>query len=216
VGQSLGWARNISAKSLAKAITFLLKGFNLRAKISKDARQIVDGLGSQRVISIIHDEHIAGLTLRQATSEDCRLVWEWANEPAVRAASFNSNPIKWDEHVEWFNTRLQNSRCLYYIVLNDMGLPIGQVRFDTKGDQAEINVSISSDFRGHGFGGKAIRTASERLFCETQVTRINANIKLENTASVHAFAKAGYKEMGVRLVKGQQALQMTLEKYNST
>jgi UDP-2,4-diacetamido-2,4,6-trideoxy-beta-L-altropyranose hydrolase len=30
VGQSLGWARNISAKSLAKAITLLLKDFNLR------------------------------------------------------------------------------------------------------------------------------------------------------------------------------------------
>jgi RimJ/RimL family protein N-acetyltransferase len=93
-----------------------------------------------------------------------------------------------------------------------MGLPIGQVRFDTKGDQAEINVSISSGFRGHGFGRKAIRTASERLFCETQVTRINANIKLENTASVHAFAKAGYKKIGAGIVKGQEALQMVLRK----
>jgi UDP-2,4-diacetamido-2,4,6-trideoxy-beta-L-altropyranose hydrolase len=212
VGQRLGWARNISDKSLAKAITLLLKDFNLRAKISKDTRQIIDGLGSQRVISIIHDEHVTRLALRQATAEDCSVVWEWANEPAVRAASFNSNPIKWDEHVDWFNTRLQNSSCLYYIVLNDMGLPIGQVRFDTKGDQAEINVSISSGFRGHGIGTKAIRTASEHLFCETQVTRINANIKLENTASVHAFAKAGYKKIGAGIVKGQEALQMVLRK----
>jgi UDP-2,4-diacetamido-2,4,6-trideoxy-beta-L-altropyranose hydrolase len=216
VGQSLGWARNILAKSLAKAITLLLKDFNLRARISKDARQIVDSLGSQRVISIMHDEHVIRLTLRQATAEDCSMVWEWANEPFVRAASFNSNPIPWDEHREWFRKKLGDSSCWYYIVLNDMGLPIGQVRFDTRGDQAEINVSISSSVRGHDFGTKAIRTASECLFCETQVTRINANIKLENKASVHAFAKAGYKEIGHGIVKGQEALQMTLEKYNST
>jgi hypothetical protein len=53
VGQSLGWARNISAKSLAKAITLLLKDFNLRAKISKDARQVVDGRGTQRILNTL-------------------------------------------------------------------------------------------------------------------------------------------------------------------
>jgi UDP-2,4-diacetamido-2,4,6-trideoxy-beta-L-altropyranose hydrolase len=160
----------------------------------------------------MHDEHVTRLTLRQATAEDCSMVWKWANEPAVRVASFNSNPIEWDEHVEWFETRLRNPSCLYYIVLNEVGLPIGQVRFDTRGDEAEINVSISYGFRGHGFGTKAIRMASERLFYETQVTRINANIKLENTASVHAFAEAGYKEIGAGIVKGQEALQMVLGK----
>jgi UDP-2,4-diacetamido-2,4,6-trideoxy-beta-L-altropyranose hydrolase len=216
VGQSLGWARNISAKSLAKAITLLLKDFDLRAEISKDARQIIDGLGSQRVISIMHDEHVTRLTLRQATAEDCSMVWEWANDPVVRGASFNSNPIEWDEHVEWFKTRLQNPSCLYYIVLNDMGLPIGQVRFDTSGNQAEINVTISSGFRSYGFGAEAIHMASECLFSETKVTRINAYVKRENIASARAFAKAGYKKIGDRIVKGQHALEMILEKHNGS
>jgi len=55
VGQSLGWARSISAESLAKAITLLLKDFDLRAKISKNARQIVDGQGVGCVTKTILD-----------------------------------------------------------------------------------------------------------------------------------------------------------------
>lgn len=53
VGQSLGWARNVSAESLAKAITVLLKDFNLRAKISKGARYVVDGRGTQRILKTL-------------------------------------------------------------------------------------------------------------------------------------------------------------------
>jgi RimJ/RimL family protein N-acetyltransferase len=150
--------------------------------------------------------------LRPATLDDCRLVWEWANDPVVRAASFNPNPIPWDQHKEWFRKKLGDSSCLYYIVLNDLGLPIGQVRFDTAGNEAEINISISPSFRGHGFGAKAIQMASERLFCETGVIRINAHIKQGNETSVRTFAKANYKDMGIKVAMGQQALQMVLDK----
>lgn len=216
VGKNLGEIGDISIEILVEAVSLFLEDFGFRANACENARRIVDGRGAQRVVALMQEKESLDVRLRLATLDDCRMVWEWANEPAVRAASFDSNPIKWEEHVDWFNGRLQNPGCLYYIVLNDMGLPIGQVRFDTQGDNAEINVSISSDFRGQGFGTETIRAASERLFCETQVAGINANIKLENKASVRAFAKAGYREVGVRIVKGQQALRMTLKKHNST
>ena len=216
VGKNLGEIDDMSMETLAETITLFLRDSDFRAKASENGRRTVDGRGAQRVMALMQETEGLTVRLRLATLDDCRMVWEWANEPAVRAASFNSNPIEWDDHVGWFKGKLQTPSCLYYIALNHMGLPIGQVRFDTKGDKAEINISIGSGFRGCGFGPETIRTASERLFCQTQVTRINANIKPENRASIHAFAKAGYKEVGVRLVKGEQALEMTLEKHNGT
>jgi UDP-2,4-diacetamido-2,4,6-trideoxy-beta-L-altropyranose hydrolase len=38
------------------------------------------------------------ITLKRATQEDCRLIWKWANDPDVRAASFSSKPIPYDTH----------------------------------------------------------------------------------------------------------------------
>ena len=86
------------------------------------------------------------------------------------------------------------------------------MRADTKGSKAEISISISTDFRNQGYGTEAIRLASEQLFHDTAVKYIYAHIKHGNIASVRGFAKASYKEKGVKLIKGQQALQMTLDK----
>jgi UDP-2,4-diacetamido-2,4,6-trideoxy-beta-L-altropyranose hydrolase len=216
VGKNLGEIDHISTETLVEAITLFLRDFASRAEASDNGRRIVDGRGAQRVMGSMEKPKGFRVRLRAATMDDCRTVWEWANEPAVRVASFNSEPIKWDEHVEWFTTRVRDPSCLYYIVLSDIGIPIGQVRFDKKCDKAEINVSIGSSFRRQGFGTEAIRMASERLFRETQVSGINANIKLENKASIHAFAEAGYEERGVTLVRGHQALQMTLERRDNT
>jgi RimJ/RimL family protein N-acetyltransferase len=146
--------------------------------------------------------------------EDCQLLWQWSNDPVVRAASFNTEPIAWEEHIEWFNSKLNNPAWYCYILYNEDSLPIGQVRFDTMGYEAEISISISSDFRGHGYGSEAIHLASMQLFRETAVKRINAYSKSENTASMIAFTKASYKERGVEIIKGHPSLQMVLDRKN--
>lgn len=62
-GESLGLVRNILIKSLAKAITLLLKDFELRTKISESARQIVDGEGIQRVLRYVHRKDKASVSV---------------------------------------------------------------------------------------------------------------------------------------------------------
>lgn len=211
-GESLGRAGNISTKSLAKAIALLLKDFNLRAKISGNAQQIVDGQGAQRVITVMQETRAHGLKLRPATMEDCRLLWEWRNDTVVRAASFSSEFIPREDHMKWFKTKLSDPSCYYYILLSEEGVPVGQVRFDTSGSEAENNISIAPNFRGSGYGANGIRIASKHLFQETAVARIYAYIKPSNNASILAFRKAGYEMAGIKVVKGRKALQMVLDK----
>lgn len=212
IGKSLGWLGNVTAQSLAKPIAVLSEDFNLRRKISKKARQLSDGHGSDRVVAYIDEERDYGLRLRPVRQEDCRLLWEWANDPVVRAASFSSKLIPWEEHVRWFRTKLCCPSCYYYIFLSEEGVPVGQVRFDISGDEAESNVSIASNLRGHGYGADSIRIASKRLFQETAVSRIYAHIKPSSNASICAFRRAGYKMAKTKVVKGHKALQMVLDK----
>ena len=213
VGIALGWAKNISVELLAKAVGSLIGDMKLRAEMSKYARQIVDGQGAQRVIASMQEFRAHQLTIRAATQEDCRLLWEWANDSAVRAASFSSEFITWEEHVSWFRQKLADPDCLLYVVMGEEVMPVGQVRFDIdSGGNAEISTSIGSPFRDYGYGAEAIRIASERLFQEADITRIYAHIKQENITSARAFTKAGYRETGGEMVKGQPALQMVLDK----
>jgi len=212
MGRNLGWAKNVSVELLAEAIILLLNDFNWRAKMSENASQVVDGYGVQKVVSFMQDAGSHRLRLRPATLEDCHLLWEWANGPDVRAASFASDPIPWEEHVRWFTQKLNDPHCFNFIALDDQGIPVGQVRFDASGDEAEISIGIAPNFRGYDYGAETIRMASQHLFKETAITRIYAHIKSSNNASIHAFTKGGYEAAGNIVVKGHKALQMVLNK----
>jgi UDP-2,4-diacetamido-2,4,6-trideoxy-beta-L-altropyranose hydrolase len=211
-GENLGLAGKVSTKSLAKSITQLLKDFELRTKMSENARQIVDGQGAQRVVASVLEARTCVLKFRAVRQEDCQLIWEWANDPVVRAASFSAEPIPWENHVSWFRTKLSDPNCYYYIFLSQKDIPVGQVRFDTSGDKAEISISIAPNFHGSGFGADGIRVASKHLFRETAIARIYAHIKPTNNNSIYAFRKAGYRMAGIKVVKGHRALRMVFDK----
>lgn len=154
------------------------------------------------------------MKIRRAMLEDCGLIWLWANDPVVRGGSFNTELIPWREHIEWFRQRLDDANCLFYIVSDDNDMPKAQVRFDIDPDtfEAAISVSINYLFRGKGCGAKIIKLASD----ESKLPVIEAKIKPDNTASLKAFAKAGYKEIGTTEFKGQKAVVMVLDKTNES
>jgi UDP-2,4-diacetamido-2,4,6-trideoxy-beta-L-altropyranose hydrolase len=55
LGKNLGQAGNVSTESLAVAIASLAEDYNLRVTISRKARQIIDGQGAQRVVSLMQE-----------------------------------------------------------------------------------------------------------------------------------------------------------------
>jgi len=209
LGKKLGQAENVSTALLTRTITSLLKDSNLRATISRKARQIVDGQGAQRVISSMQKPSTGELKLRPATFDDCRLLWEWANDPVVRACSFDTASISWDEHVNWFRQRLDSPRSLLYIIINDRGVPIGQVRFDLdSAGNAEVGISIAAAERTQGYGGTALRLACQRVARESGIGKVLAHIKEDNSASIGAFSEAGFIDCGVCVFKQRRAIEM--------
>lgn len=152
------------------------------------------------------------LTLRRVREDDCRLLWEWANDPTVRAVSFSSEPIPWERQVEWFQSKLENPHCLFYIAVDGEGTPIGQARYDISDNEAVISISIAKDFRGRGYGSEIIRIASEQVFNVSSVDTIHAYINQANEASTRAFSKAGFRDAGRTTIHEHRAAHLILKR----
>jgi UDP-2,4-diacetamido-2,4,6-trideoxy-beta-L-altropyranose hydrolase len=209
IGRNLGRNQLLSASAVAEALEELLEDKETRAEMALRGPEVVDGLGAARVIREIRD---ADVWLRPACAEDCRLTWEWANEPVVRAASFTTEAIPWERHQEWFAARLREPTCAFFIAVNRAGVPIGQVRCEVKARVAILSISLDPHFRGNGFGPKMIRKGSQEMFARGQVDRIDAFIRPENQASHRAFEKAGFKKVEETVVWGHPASRLVLEK----
>lgn len=152
------------------------------------------------------------LKLRRPESNDCHLLWEWANDPATRAVSFSTQPIALEEHARWFAAKLADSRCFFFIAEDDEGTPVGQARFEVNGDEAIISVSVDIRFRGGGYGSELIRLASRELFRAANVELVHAYIKPDNPASTRAFENACYHNAGVATVGDHEALDFILRR----
>ena len=207
---NLGWHNNISTNALQQQTHRLANTPNLRQAMTERSRQLVDGEGSQRVLMHLQNQR---LRLRSVSEDDCKLIWQWANDPDVRARSFSSQPIPWDEHVQWFNTKHKALDCRFYLALDAHDTPLGVIRFDLYQDNATVSVTIDSQFRTQGYGNQLINLASAKLFRTSDIAYIDAYIQPDNQASLRAFQKAGFKELGAVTHKGLPALKLVRERH---
>ena len=204
----LGSASSISGEHLAPALQQLLLSQNARFIMSRRQRLLVDGRGVDRVMQALR----ANLSLRKLEQQDRRLLWEWANDPAVRSVSFSTDPIPWEQHVKWFDSKLADSSNRHYVVQNGEEVPVGQVRCQLDGVRAVMSINLAPGLRGRGFGSAALELATDQLFRDTPVKAIDAYVKPENEASVRLFTNAGFVRQATVSMQGQQAIHFVLER----
>ena len=188
---NLGWHDEAKVVPISKVAENIMKNQKVREAMSTKGRSLVDGNGGSEVVKYLRNSHV---TFRQVREEDCRLLWEWANDPETRSVSFSTDPISWEHHVRWFAEKLKDPEHVFFILLNLDDEPIGQVRYAVNGKEAAISMSISPKFRGLGYGSQGIRMTIAELFTHVDVDVIRAHIKPENLKSVKAFTGAGFRE----------------------
>lgn len=104
------------------------------------------------------------VSLRKATEEDARLLYEWRNDPLVRQNSFHTEEIAYADHLQWFARMLQDPDSRQFILVVGEE-PAGQVRLhrvSSEGEAGEaavweISYSIARAFRGQGLGRQMLR-----------------------------------------------------------
>lgn len=175
----------------------------LRDRLAVAGRRVVDGLGAWRVVRMWEMAQLqrlpggsapaidtAALTVRPATSQDSRQLWQWRNDPATRAGSRSSAEVSWQDHERWLSDTLTRTDRILLIV-DDQNGRVGTVRWDlataprggkeSAGDSLrleddadgdgqgqqqvewEVSITVAPRRRGQSLAGLLLRAGEEAL-----------------------------------------------------
>jgi UDP-2,4-diacetamido-2,4,6-trideoxy-beta-L-altropyranose hydrolase len=199
--KNIGW-HTLLPESLIQGINQFLNDSALRSSMSARAKQLVDGEGVDRVLMHLREQNLRLRTIRE---DECDLQWQWANDPVVRARSFSSDPISWEKHAQWFQSKIHSPSCKFYIAINAEDIPIGSIRYELERHEAIVSICVDSKYRGQGYGHAMIELGSRILFSHSPIKKINAYIQPHNHASIRAFQKAGFACRGTILFQQGQS-----------
>jgi UDP-2,4-diacetamido-2,4,6-trideoxy-beta-L-altropyranose hydrolase len=207
-----GATHDFNSQRFAEELCRLIEAQDQRQSMSHSARALVDGLGADRVRAALLERE---MQLRPLREDDCQLLFAWANDPAVRSASFYSAPVQWEEHRQWFSQKLQDPQSVIYLGETVSGEPAGQVRFHLDGDgqrqRATLSVVVAPKFRGAGWGKELIAFSIRMLARVHSIHCVDAFVKPDNQPSIRLFESAGFRRAGGDQVAGQPALLFTWE-----
>ena len=207
-GLNCGAFHGMRTDTLAAKIKSLLYDKSRRQRMAQSGPKIVDGQGAMRVV---REMLSLPFSLRPAREDDCRQLFEWANDPVIRNASFHSEAIGWEEHQTWFESRQADEKCLLWIIEDQEGRAAGQLRFDISGKKAVISISLSDSARNKGLGSKVIKAACRFIFNNYPISQVKALVKEKNRLSVRCFEKAGFTRRSIEIMPGVPAVLMLLD-----
>ncbi len=191
---NLGMGNGVDENKIVSSAEALLGDYETRKRLSANGGKLVDCRGPERIRNaILHKIVSCKIRLIPAKMEDANAVWKWRNEKTTRLYSFNTAYIPFDAHKKWFAGALKDRNRKTFIVVYG-GKKIGFVRIDFA-TNPEINIALDKHYRKLGLGPRLIRIA-----CGLAGKNVIARIKEGNTASIKAFARAGFvasKENGI-------------------
>ena len=137
------------------------------------------------------------LSCRKAEQKDAKAVFDISNDPEVRAASFQTGRIEWEGHLNWFERKLQDPECYFYVFENGAGKIAAQIRFQKTGqDRFEVSFSIAGAYRGKHCSVRILSMAVSRFGKDFGGHCVlTASIKQENIASQKCFGQTGFRPL---------------------
>jgi RimJ/RimL family protein N-acetyltransferase len=136
------------------------------------------------------------VTLRPATLDDARVVFDWRNDSDAQANSFSTEEFSFDHHVNWMKPRLDefHPESIYIAEVKGQSTgklwPIGYGRVKFTISTGMISLVVSRAFRSKGYGQQIIKGLTD---ITTHAGRVPlATIKKDNVASRRAFEAVGF------------------------
>ncbi len=186
----LGKKESLIPDETRRCILRTAENIKERQLLKKSGAKLVDGKGAKR---IIRQMLVGEMVIRPADGNDAKLLFEWANEKAVRHSSFNPDPIPWEGHLEWLNQKLKDETSQIFIVENSSKDPVGQIRFEKIDGSHKISYSLDEKFRGLGLGKPLLKIGLQTIQTKLQEPSIiQGFVKKNNTASKISFEKCGF------------------------
>lgn len=137
------------------------------------------------------------LRLRTLIPADCDWLFELSNEKTARQFSYKTDPIKYEDHVIWFQKQIGNLESLIFVFEQNEG-KVGIVRFTNEKTNWLVGINIQKDFRGKGLSTQMLVMAIEALKPEIPIF---AYIKKNNAASMKTFTAAHFTRESMLNIK---------------
>jgi len=161
--------------------------------------EIIDGKSNQRIQKCFQLlDNINSIKLTHASDSDTNITYKWASDPEVRKWSFNTNPIIFEEHKNWFAGKVNDAKCIYYIAkLNSEA--IGSIRFDIEDSTATISYLLDPAFQGQGLGQALLiqgcKKFANSFVKQNQSIDIIGYVSHENIPSQRIFENIGFEKI---------------------
>lgn len=190
--QYAGHFSNITLTQLTQELQQLSHNAERLADLSTQNLLQVDGLGALRMVEVICPSSKKQIRLRSACKEDIYLYYNWANEHEVLKNAHNRSTISWKTHQTWFADKLHDINS-HLFVLEETGLPLGQIRFDRDGDEARIDYSLDKIVRERGWDSLLVALGAD-LMQQIEPVRLCAKVKAGNEVPSAIFLSLGLTE----------------------
>lgn len=132
-------------------------------------------------------------TVRLLRWSDAWFCYKLAKDPTVREASLDSRAPTLLGHLRWMWRWIRDKDRIAWIIARQAVTAeyrhVGLIRYDRS--TREVGIAVARRYRGQGIALEALRSASPYFYREGG--EVLAVIKLQNTASLALFKKAGYR-----------------------
>lgn len=186
----LGPENTVTPERLARLIEEMLHCPELLIHMADQGRNLVDGLGTDRIVS-----HLLAteLLLRRAESADSAMVFLWRNHPNTRRYAFDLREIASETHERWFASVLADPDRELLIGEHE-NHPIGVLRYDIAPERVLVSIYLAPNLTGQGWG-RQLLLAGERWLREVypSVQVCEAEIRADNEVSLAVFKAVGYQ-----------------------
>lgn len=174
-----------SAETLQAAVKDLLTSPQQREKMAKAARTLCDGRGADRVLDILEAQ------LRVLTPDDEQRLFDWRNQPHIRAASLTQGPLDRAAHSDWFANTITSKTTfarIYREGSRDLGFIVAKPKFDSW----HWSFYIGEPNAPKGAGRRMLVSFLDQFFATTSATEIHATVLKTNPASLHLHGILGF------------------------
>jgi UDP-2,4-diacetamido-2,4,6-trideoxy-beta-L-altropyranose hydrolase len=178
--------RSIRAGDLAEKVT---EAIDRLSDLSTKAAKLCDGRGAERVLDAVEAR------LRLLTAADAQLIFDWRNQPIIRATSHSQEPLDWDCHTAWFTKSLcQEGK--FWRVYQEGGRDLGAVMVaDQGGDVWKWSFYIGATDAPRGAGSRMLSMALAALRMQTTALILEGEVLAGNVASTKLHERLGFKQV---------------------
>ncbi|MDO9551544.1 GNAT family N-acetyltransferase [Rhodonellum sp.] len=165
-----------------------------KANFKDEARLGEHCLFEGRYIDVlIHSKTNKIIFLRDVSTDDLDLTFQWANNPDTRKHSINKDYISKERHDFWFESKLTDVQCIYQILMEG-NTAVGSIRVDLKDGDGIISYLIDPNQYQKGLGKKIVELILDYIKLNfPKVKKLIGFVDHENIASKKIFEKLGFQ-----------------------